>query len=396
MGAKMKKLFAILPLLVLPLSSIFADFSRSQAILHPRLPGTGPFIIEISGTWPNDCHPGEQKPVVESFDGHAVKIDFEIIIVHIACNSIDTGYRALVDMSEVVRTTKPDGDLLAIQVSFQGNILEQTLELTCPDEGECTSLPEDQRRPEQGLYNDPSLSKQGLLVARQRGAMGIFPLVYDEFGRSEWVFSGNHMVEDTFFTKILRLSGGDCFGCEPTGTKPEITSIGHLSVLVDRPGLLQVKINDGMFTEYHGSVFGYRTFKVGPTGEQSIIDLEGRWAISENRGTNPPLGDLTEFFPGAFDIVLEDIVSANSEILPNGQVSYLVSSLTGGTFGQLVCKGQTSLNSATNACEFIDPTDAAEPLFLFYQDGPSSLSIEYGRPLIDIGVPPGGKAVRLD
>jgi hypothetical protein len=396
MGAKMKKLFAFLPLLVLLPSSIFADFSLSQATLHPRLPGTGPFIIEISGTWPNDCHPGEQKPVVESFDGRTVEINFEIIIVHITCNSIDTGYRVLVDMSEVVRTTKPIGDLLSIQVSFQGSILEQTLNLTCPDEGGCTSLPGDQQRPEQGLYNDPSLLKQGLLVARQRGAMGVFPLVYDEFGRSEWVFGGNHMVEDTFFTEILRLSGGDCFGCEPTGTEPEMTNIGHLSVLVDRPGVLRVKINDGLFAEYHGSVFGYRTFKVGSTGEQSLIDLEGRWGISENRGTNPPLGDLTEFFPGAFDIVLEKIVTANSEILQDGQVSYLVSSLTGGAFGQLVCKGQTGLNGATNVCGFIDPTDAAEPLFLFYQDGPSSLSIEYGRPLITADVAPGGKAVRLD
>jgi hypothetical protein len=396
MSAKMKKLLAILPLLVLLTPSIFADFSRSQATLHPRLPGTGPFIIEISGTWPNDCHPGEQKPVVESFDGRAVEIDFEIIIVHITCNSIGTGYRVLVDMSEVVRTTKPIGDLLAIQVSFQGSILEQTLELTCPDEDVCTSFPGDQQRPEEGLYNDPGLLKQGLLVARQKGAMGIFPLVYDEFGRSEWVFGGTHMVEDTFFTDILRPSGGDCFGCEPTGNEPELTNIGNLSVLVDRPGVLRVKINDGLFTEYHSSVYGYRTFKVSPTGAQTLIDIEGRWGISENRGTNPPLGDLTEFFPGAFDIVLEDIVTANSEILPDGQVSYLVSTLTGGTLGQLVCKGQTDLNGATNVCEFIDPTDAAEPLFLFYQDGPSSLSIEFGRPLIAVGVAPGGKAVRLD
>jgi hypothetical protein len=28
--------------------------------------------------------------------------------------------------------------------------------------------------------------------------------------------------------------------------------------------------------------------------------------------------------------------------------------------------------------------------------GPSRLAIEYGRPLIDIGIPPGGQAVRLD
>ena len=100
----MKKLFAILPLLALLSSSLLADFSRSQVVLHPRFPGTGPFIIEISGVWPTDCHPGEQKPVIESFDGQVVEIDFEIIVVHITCNTIDTEYRVLVDMSEVVVT----------------------------------------------------------------------------------------------------------------------------------------------------------------------------------------------------------------------------------------------------------------------------------------------------
>lgn len=392
----MKKLLAILPLLLLLTSSVVADFSRSQSTLHPRLPGTGPFIIDIMGTWHNDCHPGEQRPVVRSFDGSTVQIEFEIIVVHITCNSIDTGYRVLVDMSEVIRTTKPTVDLLNIQVSFQGSVLEQTLELNCPDNVVCTSFWGNQPRPEEGLYSNPGLLKQGLLVARQRGAMGIFPLVYDEFGKSEWVFSGTHMVEDTFFADILRPSGGDCLGCEDTGNEPELTKVGYLSVLVDRPGTLQVKIDDGMFTEYHRSVYGYRLFKVGSAGAQTFIDLEGRWGISENQGTDIPLGDLTEFFPGAFDIVLENIVTADSEVLPGGQVSYLVSTLTGGTLGQLVCKGQTALDGVTNVCEFIDPTDAAEPLFLFYQDGPSSLSIEYGRPVIDVGIEPGGMAVRLD
>ena len=77
-------------------------------------------------------------------------------------------------------------------------------------------------------------------------------------------------------------------------------------------------------------------------------------------------------------------------------MTYLITTLSGETLGQLVCKGQTGFDGSTNVCEFIDPTDAAEPLFLFYQDGPSRLSIEYGRPLIAVGIAPGGKAVRLD
>ena len=108
-------------------------------------------------------------------------------------------------------------------------------------------------------------------------------------------------------------------------------------------------------------------------------------------GTNPPLGDLTQFFPGAFDIEFEGSVSVVNETGPVGQVSYLVTTATGDTLGQLVCEGQTGMDGNTNVCEFIDPTDAAEPLFLFYQDGPSSLSIEFGRALIAIGIAPGAR-----
>jgi len=395
-GARMKKLLAIVLLLALLPSSLFADFSRSQTVLHPRFPGTSPFIIEISGIWPTDCHPGEQKPVVESFDGRTVEIEFEIIIVHITCNITDTSYRVLVDMSEVVSTNKPQGDKLDVHVSFQGETLEQTLDLVCPEGSDCDSFSGDQQRPEEGLYYAPGLANQGLLLARQNNAMAIYPLVYDESGNSQWLFTGNVMVKDSFFTDVLSLSGGDCFGCEPTGAEPEMNTIGHLSVLVDRPGVLQVKLDDGLFSEYQTLVFGYTTFQVGPTNEQTLVDLEGRWGISENRGTNPPLGDLTDFFPGAFDIQFEDLVPVDNEVPPVGQVSYLVTTPTGETLGQLVCKGQTGFDGSTNVCEFIDPTDAAEPLFLFYQDGPSSLSIEFGRPLIAVGVAPGGKAVRLD
>jgi hypothetical protein len=396
MRISMTKLLAILPILALLPFSVFADFSNSQVVLHPRFPAAGPFIIEISGVWPNDCHPGEQKPVIKSFDGHTVGIVYEIIVVHITCNNIETAYRTLVDMSEVVRTTKPRSDMLDVHVNFLGDTLEQTVELVCPEGSDCESLSGDQQHPETGLYSAPALANQGLLLSRQNAATAIFPLVYDESGRSEWLFTGNRVVEDSFFTEILRLSGGDCYGCEPTGSKPEMESIGYLSVLVDHPGALQVKVNDGLFTEYQALVFGYTTFQVGVSGGQTLTDLAGRWGISENRGSNPPLGDLTEFFPGAFDIQLEDFVPADNEIPRAGQVSYLVSTPTGEILGQLVCKGQTGIESAINVCEFIDPTDAAEPLFLFYQDGPSSLSIEFGRAVIAVGTPPGGKALRLD
>ena len=186
------------------------------------------------------------------------------------------------------------------------------------------------------------------------------------------------------------------FWVYPTGTIPEMTPIGHLSVLADRPGVLQVKVDDGLFVPYQSLVFGYQVFQVGPDGEETLIDLEGRWAISENRGTDQPLGDLMAFFPGSFDIELEAIIPADSEIQQTGQVSYLVTTLSGEILGELVCRGQTDAYEQSNVCEFIDATDQAEPLFLFYQQGPSSIAIEYGRPDVAAGIAPGGEVTRLD
>jgi hypothetical protein len=298
-------------------------------------------------------------------------------------------------MSDVVRTSPTRSDTLNVRISFQGDTSEQTVALVCPDDGDCASLGGGYFA-DVGLYQAPSLANQGLLVARQNSATSIFPLVYDDAGRSEWLFTGNLMVEDSFFAEILRASGGDCFGCDPGDAQPTLTPIGYLSVLADRPGVLQVKINDGLFVEYQSLVFGYRTYAVGPAGDQTLIDLEGRWGINENRGSNPPLGDLTEFIPGVFDLVFENIVTADAEIQRSGQVSYLLNTPTGEILGQLICKGQTHPDTAANVCEFIDPTDAAEPLFLFFQQGPTRLEIEYGREAPPTVTPPGGQAVRLD
>ena len=105
----MHRLLTCLFFLTLLATDVAADFSSSQLELHPRYPGDGLFIIEVSGTWPSDCHPGEQKPVVESFDGQAVTVVFEIIVVHVTCNDFDTPYRVLVDMSETLRATPATG-----------------------------------------------------------------------------------------------------------------------------------------------------------------------------------------------------------------------------------------------------------------------------------------------
>jgi hypothetical protein len=373
-----------------------ADFSRSQAALHPEFPDERPFIIALEGVWPSDCHPGEQKPVIESWDGQTAEIGFEIITVHITCNDSDTAYRVLIDMSAAVRATPPAGDTLNLRVDFDGAPFQQTLQLVCPQDQDCEGRTVQVPRVEPGLYFAPGLASQGLLVARQHVATALYPLVYDDQGRSEWLFTGNVMREDAFFTEILRFSGGDCFGCELTGADPQMTPIGHISVLADGPDTLQVKVDDGLFVEYNALVYGYRVFELGPDGSRRLIDLAGRWGISENRGTDPPLGDLTRFIPGAFDIEFTGIVVAEEATDFSEQVMYSVKSPAGDVLGELICDGQTAADGITNLCQFIDPTDAAEPLLLFFQQGPSTLAIEYGRAVIAIGTPPGGKAVRID
>jgi hypothetical protein len=389
LSTQMKKAFPFLLLLSLLSPTLWADFSNTTLTTHPRFPGTDPFIIELKGTWPSDCHPGEQKAVLESYDGLSAEIGFETVVEHITCNDTETPYRVLFDMSEAIAAGQPLEDKLEITVNFGGAKLEKTIHLTCPEDADCNAMLSNRQLAEPGLYFSAGLAKQGLLVARQNEAMAIYPLVYDANGSNEWLFTGTVMKEDTFFTDLLRFSGGDCFGCEPTDATPKMSEAGKLSVLVDRPGLLQVKFNDGPFTAYESLVYGYRTFQVGSTDKKALVDLSGRWAISEN------LGELTDFFPGAFDVEYEKPAAAGDRVTSTGQASFLVSTLNGQFLGQLVCKGQTT-DDGSDVCQFIDPTDAADPAFLFYVQSPSRVAIEYGRQYDPETEPPSGGAVRID
>jgi hypothetical protein len=128
---------------------------------------------------------------------------------------------------------------------------------------------------------------------------------------------------------------------------------------------------------------------VGSGGRQTLVDLSGRWAVSEN------LGDLTDFFPGVFDIEYEKPAAGSDRAAPAGQARFLVSALNGHVLGQLVCKGQSG-DDGSSRCDFIDPTDAADPMFLFYVQSPSRLAIDYGRQLDADVIPPSGGAVRID
>ncbi len=378
------------------INTAWTDFSGSTITSHPFYPHDGPFVLEIKGDWPNDCHPGEQQPVVRAYDGGSALIEFKTVVVHITCNPVPTPYRVLVDMSDVVGSVDGSFDQLDVTVRFGGAETTRTLLLSCPEDAACPSSPATTVWPEHGLFENSSLHSQGLLIDRQNSAVAAYPLIYDENGDSKWLIAGGRVVEDVFFAELFELTGGQCLGCPLPPQPPNVMPVGSLTLLVDRPGTLQARINHGPFEEYQSLVFGYQTFRVGTSGQHSLTDLEGRWGISENRGSVPHLGDLTDYLPGAFDLVRENIVNAGGDVLPDGQESYLVFTPTGGELGQLVCAGKTAADGSATFCEFIDATDAAEPLFRFYQDGPSSLSIEFARLAITVGIPPGGKAVRLD
>ena len=168
-------------------NTAWADFSDAFFQLHPAQPmDREPYLIEITGEWPTDCHPGKQKPVISEYTGDTALIEFETIVEHVTCNDVVTPYRVLIDMSDV--TDSVTGGFLEIEVSlrFDGTEFTETLVLVCI----CSPVPVGPNiNPETGLYGSNGLEKQGLLLARQNQRMVAYPLIYDESGSSEWVFA---------------------------------------------------------------------------------------------------------------------------------------------------------------------------------------------------------------
>ena len=301
----MKILFPFL-LALFCLNTALADFSDAYIHLHPFSSEGRPYIIDIEGEWPTDCHPGEQKPVISEYTGDSVLIEFETIVEHVTCNDVVTPYRVLVDMSDVVDSTQVSSLNIDITVRFGGTEYMKTLPLNCI----CSPSRSPALKPEAGLYSSVELDKQGLILARQNLRMGVYPLIYDESGSSEWLFGGGGIVEEVYFVNLHELTNGQCLGCPPPDDPPQLDVVGKLTMLMDSEGIIQVRINDGLFEEYELSEFGYGSFQIWDPSEQikvSIPNLSGRWAFSEAASvdalvTPPP----TSFLPLVFDIKLRD------------------------------------------------------------------------------------------
>ncbi len=80
-------------------------------------------------------------------------------------------------------------------------------------------------------------------------------------------------------------------------------------MLMDSEGIVQVKVNDGLFETYQPSEFGYGHFRIMDADAGTPVNvpaLSGRWAFSgKNKGlrgdtTTPP----TSILPLVFDVAL--------------------------------------------------------------------------------------------
>ena len=299
----------LLLLLVFCFNSSFADFSNTKMSSHPLYAAEyEPYILDIRGNWSTDCHPGEQKPVISGYTGDTVLIEFEIIVDHVNCNDVVTPFRVLVDMSDVVDSVPGKFIFVDVTIRYGGDEIVKTTMRPCVL---CSPVPPPRDvKPEAGLYYSNGLEQQGLLLARQNQRMGGYPLIYDEAGSSEWVLGPGGIVEDTFFAELFESTGGQCLGCDPPEDAPQMDAVGKIAMLMDSPGDIQVRINDGLFTNYELLDFGYGSRDIGGYPNHRVPDLSGRWALVEDARSIPQLPPSENNyapFPLVFDIELESV-----------------------------------------------------------------------------------------
>ena len=390
----------------------WADFSNTQVGVHPLyVAANEPYLIEIRGEWPTDCHPGEQKPIISEYTGDSALIEFEIIVDHVTCNDVVTPYRVLVDMSDVVDGVVGEFVDIDITVRFEGADLERQVPLVC---NLCDPPPPPRDiKPEPGLYYSDGLEKQGLLLARQNQRMGAFPLIYDETGSSEWVIGAGGIVEDVFFADLLESTGGQCLGCLPPDEPPQMGVVGKISMLMDSEGIVQVKINDGLFETYEPLVYGYGELKIGGNPRTSIPDLSGRWAFSESDvGGNPNLSIPPIYvLPLVFDITVESVFFMRPVIVlepptPPGDATYLISDIEGVEVVRMKCTNfdydptkfadEVKITCRIYDAEFDGEGTPSNLLFSVELSSPERMVMTYANLVLGVGVPSRGTAVRID
>ena len=387
----MHSLKTILPALLLAVfQPALADFSNAELRLHPTFPGENPFVLEITGTWPDDCHPGEQKPVVKSWDGESLVIEIEIVVIHVTCNEVPTPYRVLVDLSEAVLDLPPADNDVHITVRYGDAELSTQRLLSCalcdPPEP-----PVPATLPDPGLYYTEALDKQGLILARQRDWLAAYPLTYDAAGSSEWLFAVGRVHEDTFFGRLYELSGGQCLGCPPPDGEPQLDAIGRLTLLADTKGLVQMKVDDGPFIPYSLLDFGFGAVKLGNAW---VADLAGRWALANSDpGTLGASTAPVDALPGVVNIERVGVVIPDPprEDTPP-HVDYRLLDLHGQAVTTLRCMWADGMQCSMPIPGFGDGIHSYVVVAL----SPVRLRLTDATPYAAPGAPASGELVRID
>ncbi|MDX2417130.1 MAG: hypothetical protein QNK19_06690 [Xanthomonadales bacterium] len=400
------KLRHLFPLFALCFNTAWAEFSSTRVYAHPLYwVSSEPYLLDIRGDWTSDCHPGEQKPIISEYTGDSVLVEFEIT-EHVNCNDVLTPYRVLVDMSDVVDDVPGEFFSIDVTIRFGGDEHMERVFRGCPL---CSPVPPPRDvKPESGIYYSNDLEKQGLLLARQNQRMGAYPLIYDGSGSSEWVLGPGGIVEDVFFAELFESTGGQCLGCPPPDDPPQMDAVGKIAMLMDSQGVIQVRINDGLFTTYELLDFGYGSRDIGGYPNHRVPDLSGRWALVEDYvpvPQLPPSENNHAPFPLVFDITLETVTYGppppivTAPPTPPGYVMFSVRDKSGNEITQMKCDyGSDWANSdAEVVCDISDPEiNDGDTLYRIKMLSPERLSIDWVGPTIPEIHLPTFIAVRVD
>jgi hypothetical protein len=400
----MKTAYLVL-LSALYFNTAWAGFSSTRVYAHPLYwVSSEPYLLDIKGDWTSDCHPGEQKPVISEYTGDSVLIEFEIITEHVSCNDVLTPYRVLVDMSDVVDDVPGEFFSIDVTIRFGGDEHMERVFRGCPL---CSPPPPPRDvKPEAGIYYSNGLEKQGLLIARQNQRMGAYPLIYDESGSSEWVLGPGGIVEDVFFAELFESTGGQCLGCPPPDDPPQMDAVGKIAMLMDSEGVIQVRINDGLFTTYEPLDFGYGSRDIGGYPNHRVPDLSGRWALVEDAVSIPqlpPSDNNHAPFPLVFDITLESVTyvlpPTTPPPTPPGYVMFSLRDKIGNEIVQMKCDyGSDWANSDAELVCNIFSTEIydGDTFYKVKMLSPERMSLDYVGPSIPEIYIPTLIAVRVD
>jgi hypothetical protein len=389
----MKNSFLIL-LFALCFNTSWADFLDTAVCSHPLYAAANePYLLDISGDWSSDCHPGEQKPVISEYTGDSALIEFETITDHVTCNDVVTPYRVLVDMSDVIESVPGEFPFIDVTIRFGGAEYMKRVMRPCLL---CSPVPPPRDvKPEAGLYYSNGLEKQGLLLARQNQRMGAYPLFYDESGSSEWAIGPGGIVEDVFFAELFESTGGQCLDCPPPDEPPRLDAVGKISMLMDNEGVIQVRINDGLFTTYELLDFGFGGRDIGGYPSHRIPDLSGRWAFVEDivkAPQLPPSDSNTSLIPLVFDITLESVIGplvyptvGAPDPRPPGYIMFSIRSKNANEVAKMKCDyGADWANSDAEMVCIMNNSEIndGDPLYRVKMLSPERLTIDWVGPVI--------------